>query len=250
MNSAGGGRLVGAVGPDLAQAEQVEMVDQEGAEQDDRPAQPEQRPQHHRDRTGDGPDDAGHRPPLPEQQDQRQAGEEHIGRPLDRLGHEPFPPGLEGRPRHQAVLDREDPEQDHIDDERLGKGDRRPGVDALGDEQVADEAYGVEKGDEEDRIGDCSVHDSKPPHVRHPPMIKWGNVALFSRNGKLAASPYRRRPVRGSPVEFPQTTRDVRANALIASDFGAAGYGSAWQWSWGGSVRCTGFRREWPQPPF
>jgi hypothetical protein len=66
------------------------------------------------------------------------------------------------------VLDREDAEQDDVDEQRLGQRRRQAGVDALGHDQVADEADGVEEGDEEDRIGDRTVSDSKPAHGTPP----------------------------------------------------------------------------------
>ena len=49
---------------------------------------------------------------------ERQAREQHIGRALDRLRHEPCPPALERRPRHDAVLNGKQPEQQGVDDQR------------------------------------------------------------------------------------------------------------------------------------
>ena len=102
----------------------------------------------------------GHRPPLPVEQQQRQAREQHIGRALDRLRHEPRPPALERRPRHDAVLDGKQPEKQGVDDQRRTE---RPGfaaVDGLGHRQIADEGDGVEERAEEDEIDQATVENS------------------------------------------------------------------------------------------
>ena len=109
-------------GIDLAQAEQLEVVDEEGAEQHQAPADPE----HGLDREDRGrvrhrPDRRQDRPPLPEQQHEREAREQHIGRALDGMRHEARPPALEGRAGHDAVLDGEDAEQQRVDDQAPGQ---------------------------------------------------------------------------------------------------------------------------------
>ena len=102
---------------DLMQSEQLEMIDQERAGQNDHPAEQRQADQpaghvcildmpHHR----------RHRPPLPAQQRQRQRRKQHVGRALDRFRHEPRPPFLELAARHHAVLDRKQRHQQQVDD--------------------------------------------------------------------------------------------------------------------------------------
>src|SRR6516164_6290463 len=57
----------------LLKAEQVEMVDQEGADQHDRPPEPEDRPKNCRSRrVAHRPDHARHWTPLPKQQNQNE----------------------------------------------------------------------------------------------------------------------------------------------------------------------------------
>src|SRR4051812_1793229 len=94
--------------PRLLQPEQLEMVDQEGADQDHRPADPEGDPDEvvdHRMRNWiDAPHDRRDRPPADEQDHQRYAGGEYIDAAFGRRRHEPGPPALEALARHDAVL--------------------------------------------------------------------------------------------------------------------------------------------------
>ena len=55
----------------------------------------------------DLPDRAAHGLPLPEQQQQSEAGEQDIGAAFGRRGHKCGLPPLESRPRHNAMLQRE-----------------------------------------------------------------------------------------------------------------------------------------------
>ena len=90
--------LAGEIVEDLVQAKQLEVVDHEGAGQDDQPAG--KRKCHHRiggGRIRDLPDHVRHGAPLPEQQDKREAGEQNVGATLDRFRHELQPPLLELR---------------------------------------------------------------------------------------------------------------------------------------------------------
>ena len=101
----------------LAQAEQLEMVDQEGAHQHQAPAEPEDAVEDQRRRR------IVHDPHRRRRigrhcqysSEQRQAGEQHVGAALDRMRHEARPPALEARARHDAVLDGEQAEQQHVD---------------------------------------------------------------------------------------------------------------------------------------
>ena len=105
----------GKVVCDLMQSKQFEMIDQEGAGQNDQPAY--QRQAYQRGRHAgilDVPDNSRHRPPLPAQQGKRKGCEQHVGAALDRFRHELRPPFLELATRHNAVLDRKQRHQKHI----------------------------------------------------------------------------------------------------------------------------------------
>ena len=69
----------------------------------------------------DRPDRDPDRTPLPEQQQQRQAGAQHVGRALDRPRHDLRPSFLEPAPRHHAVLHGEDGQQRAVDRQRSGQ---------------------------------------------------------------------------------------------------------------------------------
>src|SRR6185503_14606894 len=62
------------------------------------------------------------------------------------------PPPLERRPRHDAVLNGEQPEQQGVDEKRRPEAARHPAVDGLRRRQIADEGDGVEEGGGEDQI--------------------------------------------------------------------------------------------------
>ena len=67
------------------------------------------------------------------------------------------PPALEALPRHDAVLDGEQPQQQHIDDQRFRERHDRPAVDGLRHRQAGDEADGVKKRAEKQQVGDDAV---------------------------------------------------------------------------------------------
>jgi hypothetical protein len=151
-----------AVVPHLFQTEQVEMVDQERAREHQQPAQRRQSVQ--REARGfvlDVPQRLRQRPPLPEQQDQHQAGQQHVGAAFDRLRHDPRPPAFECRPRHAAVLHGEQAEQGEIDRQRGGEIAGRAAVDVLGHAEAGDKADRVQEGDEEHRVADDAVEQGK-----------------------------------------------------------------------------------------
>src|SRR5262249_45273997 len=80
---------------DLAKPEQVEVVNQEGGDEHDRPAAPEdgvKEPATHRIR--DVPEHGGNRPPLPGEETQREVTHQDVGAPLNRRRDEPRPPSL------------------------------------------------------------------------------------------------------------------------------------------------------------
>ena len=105
--------------PYLAQTEQIKVVDEEGRDQHQPPADAQAR----RARPGrPGPARSRHatkRLPVANKHDQRDARKQHVGAALGRLGDEPCPPALERRPRHDAVLQGEQSEQQCIDQQCL-----------------------------------------------------------------------------------------------------------------------------------
>src|SRR5205807_167033 len=78
---------------------------------------------------------------------------------LYRLGHQAGPPALEALARHDTVLDREQSEQQHIDDEARDRRTRDARIDGLRDDQVSDEADGIKKADEKQRVSADPVKD-------------------------------------------------------------------------------------------
>ena len=95
------------------------------------------------------PDRCRDRTPLPEQQQEDQAGEQHIGAALAGRGKEFGPPSLEGRACHDAVLDGKQAHQQQVDDDGLAQIRRTADVDRLidrlGHDIIADETERVEK---------------------------------------------------------------------------------------------------------
>src|SRR5262245_60870478 len=93
------------VEPHLPEPEQVEVVDEEGGDEDGEPAgseEPVQHGRHHR--LLDVPHQAADRSPLPEEKQESDAGREDVCAALGGLGHDARPPALESRARHDAVL--------------------------------------------------------------------------------------------------------------------------------------------------
>jgi hypothetical protein len=156
------------VAPDLVEAEQFEMAEQEGRDENDHPAGREQAPQDRRPgRIVDVPQHRPERPPEQEEDDQDEAGEQHIGAPLDRFRDDPGPGPLEALARHHAVLDPEQSDQGDVDEDR---GRQRPGDAAAVDGavhpgQIADEGDQIEKGPEEDQI--CDEAEQQIDRARH-----------------------------------------------------------------------------------
>jgi hypothetical protein len=109
----------------LLKAEQLEMVDQEGAHEHDPETDPEQHPKKRAQpghRWRDHPDILADRLPEPEQDQQRDAREQNVDAALGRGRHDARPRALECGPGHDAVLEAEQGDQRDIDDRR---GDRR-----------------------------------------------------------------------------------------------------------------------------
>ncbi|MFG3596051.1 hypothetical protein [Bradyrhizobium sp. RDI18] len=93
----------------------------------------------------DAPDWRDDRTPLPEDQDQQKTRNQHIGAALAGIRYDARPPALEGWTRHDAVLNREYAEQNHVDQDRLREPAVRSDVDRLRDEKIAKEGWRVGK---------------------------------------------------------------------------------------------------------
>src|ERR1700741_4483491 len=138
---------------DLPQPEEIEVVDQEGAQQYREPAEDRERNEDRGERAAARiPDDSRHRPPLPHEEDETQAREQHIGGALDRPRYDLSPGPLEPLARHHAVLDGEQPEQQRIDDEGLQRELFLAGVDRLRHVEVLHQADRINKGGEKQTV--------------------------------------------------------------------------------------------------
>jgi hypothetical protein len=128
----------------LRQAEQLEVVDQERAEEHQDPAEQTNASERHGERRlADIPDDRRHWAPQPEQADEDEARQQHVGAALDGGWHELRPPALEGLPGHDAVLQGEHGQQHEIDDECFDRRSRQAVIDVLGHGEAGREADGV-----------------------------------------------------------------------------------------------------------
>lgn len=135
------GAFIGKVLIRLQQSEEMEVIDQECAEQDDRPT--EERDGHQRCSGGatEGPDGIGQWLPEEEEDDEHRAGEQDIGAAFDGLGDEAGPSFFESLSCHDAVLDAEEGDEEQVDQdtETGGHGLRRGVIDGPGDDQVGEE---------------------------------------------------------------------------------------------------------------
>ena len=99
----------------LAQAEEVEVIDDERGEEHETEAAREDGPaQCDRARRPGVPHDRGKRLPRRVDDRERDARQEDVRAALDRFGNDSRPHPLERRPCHRAVLDGEQNEQEHI----------------------------------------------------------------------------------------------------------------------------------------
>ena len=176
-------RLVLQAQVHLTQPEQVEVVDHERRREEDHPPEPEQGlEQPFADRAFDVPDHAGDRLPLPAQQRQHQAREQHIGAAFGRLRHDAGPAFLESRARHEAVLEGEQGDQGQIDQHRRRDPAHRRGVDGLRHHDVAEETDQVEQGGNAERVADDAVDEDAEFHG----TLRW--VSWLVRAGGIAGS--------------------------------------------------------------
>ena len=112
------------------------------------------------------PNDGRDRAPLPEQQGERQAGEQHIGAAFDRFRHVSRPPVLELSARHDAVLHGEQRHQENVHDERFSRCRAGACIDRLWHYQVRYEADGVKECKEEYEIGGEAIEKCDEPACR------------------------------------------------------------------------------------
>jgi hypothetical protein len=160
--------------PRLSQTKKVEVVDHERGDQDEHPPEGEAAVQHGAaDFVLDVPDDATERPPLPEQQEERQAAGQHVRAPLGGGRDDPGQEALESLPGHQAVLQREQRQQPQIDRQRGQPGISRPRIERLWHSHVPKESDRVEKGEKEDHVAHGTIcqrqhsgHGVSAPSVR------------------------------------------------------------------------------------
>ena len=155
------GRLVldaARITPGLAQAEQVEVIDCESAYQHQRPAEPVRRIERDAQRLVlHGPDDAAHRLPQREQENQREARKQDVGAALGRFGDDARPGALEPGPRHDAVLHGEYDQQQGVHEQ--GRTERCGGhrINGFWYDQVADEANCIQKRGEKHGITNDAI---------------------------------------------------------------------------------------------
>ena len=142
-------------GEHLTQAEQIEMIYQQSAQQHNRP--PDQTGDCQQNPPGlgcDSPNVVGDRVPGREESDQTDAGRQDVRRPLRAGGHDAGQPAFEACPGHDAVLDREQREQRCVDHHRRDGESavaEAAAIDGLAhDMHAADHEVGL--GDEQDQV--------------------------------------------------------------------------------------------------
>src|ERR1700742_1694978 len=128
----------------LSQAEQLEMADQESTVKHDEPAE---KASGNRDRDKrrrlDLPNDRRDWLPLPEQQQKRQARQQHIGAAFERSRGDVRKQLLEALSRHAAVLDGEERHQRKVDNQGMQRRVRRTTIDCLQYQELRHEADSV-----------------------------------------------------------------------------------------------------------
>src|SRR5580704_19173815 len=215
---------------DLEHSEKLEVADEEGADEHQSPADPRDGLKDvRRPRLPHGPDGARDRLPLPAEQGQRKAREEHVRTPLDRPRHHARPPALERGPRHDAVLYGEEPEKSPVHQQRGGR--QSTGVlcvDRLGYHDVLHESDRVEERPEKQHVDDDSVDcPDDAPHgslrlqvwvrnVRRPGSKHRGPYESLAHGGKMSQDRGRTRGhergnVRGKGTEHPAPRSRVGA---------------------------------------
>src|SRR5215510_3636417 len=132
------------VKPDLAQPEQIEVVDEKGGDQDGEPPCGIQNIEKQLSCViFHVPDHASHGLPSPKQQEQCQTGEQYIRAAFDGRRYEPRPCTLEPLARHYAMLDGEKFQQECVDGQGIDEGSVGSGVNGLRHTEISYKAHGV-----------------------------------------------------------------------------------------------------------
>src|SRR2546427_6654082 len=106
--------------------------------------------------------------PFPKQQQQDQAREQDVSAAFNWFWHNFFPRALNPLPRHDAVLDREEAQQNGVDNERFCQWPGRSRINRLRDERnVADKSDRIQKCDQEDEVTNQSIkkRDESTKHI-------------------------------------------------------------------------------------
>jgi hypothetical protein len=153
----------------LFQAEQFKVINQESCHKKDDPAQ---RGEGHQRRSRrlifHIPHNIGERAPLPQEQGDREAGKENIGRALDGRRNITRPPLLESATRHDAVLYRKDAQKHGVDDNRGQSLAWRTAVDGLESRDALYKGDRVEKGGQKEQIDEDAVYECHKSHKYLP----------------------------------------------------------------------------------
>src|SRR5262245_822192 len=137
---------------DLTQSEQVEVVDQECAEQHDQQAGSIEAVNDGSTGSVDAPNDAPNRLPQPEHLNQRNAGKEDVRASFDGLGHEAGPRPFEPWTGHDAVLYRKGREQRAVNQQCPSHRASRTGVDGFRHTKIAQKTNRVQECSKEHRV--------------------------------------------------------------------------------------------------
>ena len=138
---------------DLPQAKKVRVAHHKGTSQDGEPTKKEKGQRYpSANWILDIPHNSRHRPPLPIEQIEAQAGQQDVRAPFDCVWNKFRPRTLEPLARHHAMLDSEETEQKRIDHQGLHGKIACTGIDGFGNDEVTDKADGVEKRHEENQV--------------------------------------------------------------------------------------------------
>jgi len=146
--------------PDLAEAEEIEVVDEKRGHQHEQPTEAETGVEGGAaERVIDMPDDSAHRLPEREKRDEQNRGGEDVGAAFGGDGHPACPPVFERGAGHDAVLQRERGEEAEVDQECATERRGGRGVQRGGNEKTADKSDGVEEGGEKDRVAQKTIRE-------------------------------------------------------------------------------------------
>src|SRR5687768_9853614 len=111
------------------------------------------------------PDDSTQWPPLPEQEDEREAAGQYIRASLRRRRDEPRQKALEPLTRHHAMLHGEKRQQRHVYGQRGLPGVGRRRIERFWNDEIPNETNRIKKREKEDHVaqgavsqGQCFAH--------------------------------------------------------------------------------------------